>query len=65
MKSLDTKLTYICGTPKYMSPELASKKDYLGTPADIWALGVILFILLTGKIPFFGAFEEDLLRKII
>jgi serine/threonine protein kinase len=47
-----------------MSPELAQKKEHLGGPADIWALGVILFILLTGKMPFYGAFEEDLYRKI-
>jgi serine/threonine protein kinase len=47
-----------------MSPEVAQKKDHLGAPADIWALGVILFILLTGKMPFHGGFEEDLFRKI-
>ena len=47
-----------------MSPEVAQKKDHLGGPADIWALGVVLFILLTGKMPFHGAFEEDLFRKI-
>jgi len=30
----------------------------------VWALGVISFILLTGKLPFFGEFEADLFRKI-
>lgn len=30
----------------------------------MWALGVILYILLTGKMPFHGAYEEDLFRKI-
>ena len=47
-----------------MSPEIATKKEYLGGPSDIWALGVILFILLTGKMPFHGGFEDDLVRRI-
>ena len=60
----ESKLQFVCGTPIYMSPEVAQKKDHLGGPADVWALGVILFILMTGKMPFHGAFEEDLFRKI-
>ena len=59
-----SKLQYLCGTPIYMSPEIALKKEHMGGPADIWALGVILFILSTGKMPFHGAFEDDLFRKI-
>jgi len=38
--------------PSYMSPELANKKDYLGHLADIWALGVLLYIMLVGHYPF-------------
>jgi serine/threonine protein kinase len=60
----DKKITFMCGTPHYMSPELAMKKDYYGLPADIWALGVILFIILTGRVPFTGDFEDDLYRRI-
>ena len=60
----ETKLPYSCGTPIYMSPELAKKQDHFGGAADVWALGVILFILLTGKMPFHGAYEDDLFRKI-
>lgn len=60
-----TRLPANCGTPIYMCPDMASKKDHIAGASDIWALGVILFILLTGKLPFFGAFEEDLYRKII
>jgi len=61
----ETKLPYSCGTPIYMCPEMAMKKEHLGGPSDVWALGVILFILLTGKMPFHGGYEEDLFRKVI
>lgn len=54
----------MCGTPHYMAPELALRKDYDGKAADMWALGVILFVLITGKLPFFGDFEDDLYRRI-
>ena len=60
----DQKLTLFCGTPHSMDPDISRKKDYNGHAADVWALGVILFILLTGKLPFFGEYEQDLYRKI-
>ena len=47
-----------------MSPEIAMRKEYSGASADVWALGVILYILLTGKLPFSAAYEGDLVRKI-
>lgn len=60
----ESRLPYSCGTPIYMCPEMAMKKEHVGGSADVWALGVILYILLTGKMPFHGAYEEDLFRKI-
>jgi serine/threonine protein kinase len=37
-----------------MAPELVAKKDYLGQPVDVWALGVLLYKMLTGYYPFNG-----------
>jgi len=62
--SSEQRLSLFCGTPHYMDPDISRKKEYNGHAADVWALGVILFILLTGKLPFFGDFEQDLFRKI-
>ncbi|MEO1528557.1 MAG: protein kinase [Planctomycetota bacterium] len=42
----------IVGTPAYMSPEQASSRSDVGVAADIWALGMMLFELLTGELPF-------------
>ena len=53
----DQKLSLFCGTPHYMDPDISKKRDYNGHAADVWALGVILFILITGKLPFYGEFE--------
>jgi MAP/microtubule affinity-regulating kinase len=58
------KAKLFCGTPSYMAPEIVSKKEYSGQPADVWALGVLLFTMLTGKLPFRGMSNADLYRKI-
>jgi tRNA A-37 threonylcarbamoyl transferase component Bud32 len=60
----DKTLNVFCGTPSYMSPELASKKEYVGQYADIWALGILLFIMLTGKFPFKSSDEKELFKRI-
>jgi len=47
-----------------MCPDIVKRVPYNGFAADIWAAGVILYIILVGKLPFFGEFEADLFRKI-
>jgi len=58
------KLSMFCGTPCYMDPDLTKSKKYSGQAVDVWALGVILFLLLTGGVPFWGENEAELFRKI-
>lgn len=41
------------GTSYFISPEILSKKGY-GPPVDLWASGVVLYIMLCGRFPFFG-----------
>lgn len=60
----DQKVVFECGTPQYMCPDMTRRHSYFGQAADVWSLGVILFLLLTGGFPFLGQFEEDLYRKI-
>lgn len=48
------RLSLFCGTPNYMSPEVILKKEYYGGPNDIWALGVLLFRISSGRFPFVG-----------
>ncbi|KAJ3230623.1 Map microtubule affinity-regulating kinase [Chytriomyces hyalinus] len=41
-----------CGSPSYAAPEMLSRKDYDGQGVDIWALGVVLFVMICGYHPF-------------
>mmetsp|Transcript_1311 Transcript_1311/g.1385 ORF Transcript_1311/g.1385 Transcript_1311/m.1385 type:complete len:1268 (+) Transcript_1311:89-3892(+) len=61
----ERKVKLFCGTPSYMAPEIVAKKEYAGPPADIWAMGVLLFALLNGCFPFRGHNDKELYRKIM
>ena len=56
-------LTTQCGTPGYVAPEILEGKPY-DTQADMWSLGVIVYILLGGYPPFIEQNQKELFRKI-
>jgi len=58
-KKQDGVLTTFLGTLSYASPEIIGKKFYKGAPSDIFSCGVILYILVTGKLPFGKASMND------
>merc|ERR1712093_761789 len=62
--SKEAKLRAFCGTPSYMAPEIIRGEGYSGFAADVWALGVIIFALLAGVLPFAGRTEMQLYAKI-
>ena len=59
------KIKLFCGTPSYMSPEIVGKRENPGAPADVWALGVLLFVMLTGSFPFKAGSDRELYRLIL
>ena len=58
-------LTTFLGTPNYAAPELHLKQPYLGVYEDIFSLGVTLFIIITGHLPFILPLPNDPLYQYI
>ncbi|XP_069553240.1 maternal embryonic leucine zipper kinase [Brachyistius frenatus] len=61
---LGYELMTCCGSPAYAAPELIQGKTYIGSEADVWSMGVLLFALLCGYLPFDDDNCMVLYRKI-
>nr|CAA40774.1 putative protein kinase [Schizosaccharomyces pombe] len=60
----DSCLENYCGSLHYLAPEIVSHKPYRGAPADVWSCGVILYSLLSNKLPFGGQNTDVIYNKI-
>jgi tRNA A-37 threonylcarbamoyl transferase component Bud32 len=61
----ETRTGVVMGTPYYMSPEQCQGKSALDARTDVYALGVVVFEMLTGKLPFGGRGYGEVLMKQI
>ncbi|ETV95191.1 CAMK/CAMKL/AMPK protein kinase [Aphanomyces invadans] len=59
------KLSAFCGTPAFMAPEIIFQEAYDGKPVDAWSLGVVLYMMTVGKIPFEAKSTDALYKKVL
>lgn len=65
VKSKETQLQLACGTPAYMAPEVLADSGGYSPLCDLWSLGVVLYILISGNLPFQRKNEGESFLSVI
>jgi len=65
IKSSNDKFNDVVGSLPSQCPQIILEQPYKGTAADIWALGVVSYALITGKHPFHGDGDFELMQNIV
>lgn len=75
IKLIDFGLSYVfnpsstlktfCGSPAYAAPEVMQRHEYTGPEVDCWSLGVLLYMLVCGELPFTGSTFKELYLQIV
>ena len=63
-KSKEIRLETNCGSPCYSAPEVLRGNRYKPIPVDIWGIGIILYCMVCGELPFEDEKEDILIRKV-
>ena len=64
-KNKNIRMSTICGSPCYSAPEMLRGNKYRPYPIDVWGIGIILYCMVCGALPFEDTKEDDLIRKVV